>query len=82
MFRRVFGVLILCSCIALAGVATAQERAPHAGSTAVGVDVGAFIPTENQLDNALILSVLLEYLRHAARQPAYRLRLDRSRFLA
>jgi opacity protein-like surface antigen len=61
MFRRVFGVLILCSCIALAGVATAQERAPHAGSTAVGVDVGAFIPTENQLDNALILSVLLEY---------------------
>jgi opacity protein-like surface antigen len=61
MFRRVFGVLILCSCIALAGVATAQERAPHAGSTAVGFDVGAFIPTENQLDNALILSVLLEY---------------------
>lgn len=61
MFRRVLGVLILGSCIVSAEVAAAQERAPHAGSTAVGVDVGAFVPTENQLDNALILSVLLEY---------------------
>jgi hypothetical protein len=42
-------------------VASAQERAPHAGSTAVGVDVGAFGPNADQLDNALIFSVLLEY---------------------
>jgi len=61
MFRRVLGALILCSCVVSAKVATAQERAPHAGSTAVGVDVGAFIPKGSQLDNALIVNVLLEY---------------------
>ena len=61
MFRRVFGVLMLVSCIIRPGVVAAQERAPHTGSTAVGIDVGAFIPAENQLDNALIVSALLEY---------------------
>ena len=61
MFKRILGVIMLGSYIAAPGVAAAQERAPHTGSTAVGVDVGAFIPTENQLDNALIVSVLLEY---------------------
>ncbi len=81
MFRRILGVLILVSCIVSPEVAAAQERAPHAGSTAVGVDVGAFMPTENQLDNALIVSVLLD-IRHAARQPAHGLRIDRSRLLA
>ena len=39
----------------------AQERAPHAGSTAVGIDVGAFMPAESQFDNALIVNALLEY---------------------
>ena len=61
MFRRFLGVFMLASCIVWPGVSAAQERAPHAGSTAVGVDVGAFIPTENQLDKAAIVSVLLEY---------------------
>ena len=61
MFRRVVGVLMLGSCVIWPGVAAAQERAPHAGSTAVGIDVGAFIPAENQLGNALIVSALLEY---------------------
>jgi opacity protein-like surface antigen len=61
MSRRFLGVLILASCIAWPGASTAQERAPHAGSTAVGVDVGAFVPKESQLDNAPIVSVLLEY---------------------
>jgi opacity protein-like surface antigen len=61
MIRRVLGVLMLASCVMLPGMAAAQERAPHTGSTAVGFDVGAFVPTDNQLDNALILNALLEY---------------------
>jgi hypothetical protein len=61
MSRRVLGILMLGSCIAWSGVAVAQERAPHTGSTAVGIDVGTFIPTEDQLDNALIVNALLEY---------------------
>jgi opacity protein-like surface antigen len=52
---------MLGSCIMWPRVAAAQERAPHAGSTAVGVDVGAFIPSADQLDTALIVSALLEY---------------------
>jgi opacity protein-like surface antigen len=47
--------------MALSGVAVAQERAPHTGSTAVGIDVGAFMPSADELDNALIVSALLEY---------------------
>lgn len=61
MVRRILGVLIVVSCIAWPGLAVAQERAPHAGSTAVGFDVGAFVPAESELDNALIFSALLEY---------------------
>jgi opacity protein-like surface antigen len=61
MFRRILGVLIVGSYISWPGLAAAQERAPHAGSTAVGVDVGAFIPAESQLDNALIVNALLDY---------------------
>jgi opacity protein-like surface antigen len=61
MCRRVLGVLMLGCCIIRPGVAAAQERAPHAGSTAVGIDVGAFMPADDQLDNALILNALLEY---------------------
>jgi hypothetical protein len=61
MSRRILGVLMLSSCIMWPGVTVAQERAPHAGSTAVGFDVGAFIPTDDQLDNALIVNALFEY---------------------
>lgn len=61
MFRRVLGVFMLGSCITCPTAAMAQERAPHTGSTAVGVEVGAFVPAANQLDNALIVSALLEY---------------------
>lgn len=61
MVRRVLGVIVLGSCISLPGAAVAQERAPHAGSTAVGVDVGAFIPADAQFDNALVVNALLEY---------------------
>ncbi len=61
MFRRVLGVFMICSCVMWPGMAAAQERAPHTGSTAVGIDVGAFMPTDDGLDNALIVSALLEY---------------------
>ena len=61
MLKRVLGVLVLGSCIIPPGAAAAQERAPHAGSTAVGVDVGAFIPRDGQLDTALIVNALIEY---------------------
>ena len=61
MRRRLLGALMLGSCVMWSGAAAAQERAPHAGSTAVGVDVGTFIPAESQMDNALIVSALLEY---------------------
>jgi hypothetical protein len=61
MVRRALGILVLGSCIAVPAVARAQERAPHTGSTAVGVDVGAFVPKDNQLDPALIVNALLEY---------------------
>jgi hypothetical protein len=61
MIRRVLGVLVLSTCIVAPTVATAQERSPHTGSTAVGVDVGAFIPRETQLDPALIVNALLEW---------------------
>ena len=61
MVRRVLGVIVLVSCIGWPAVAAAQERAPHTGSTAVGIDVGAFLPAENEFDNALIVSALLEY---------------------
>jgi hypothetical protein len=61
MFTRALGVFMLASCVVAPGVAEAQERAPHAGSTAVGAEVGAFIPKDGQLDTALIVSALLEY---------------------
>lgn len=61
MFKRLLGVFALGSCIVWSGTAAAQERSPHTGSSAVGVDVGAFIPSDDVLDNALLVSVLLEH---------------------
>jgi outer membrane protein with beta-barrel domain len=61
MFTRVLGIIVLGSSVMSAGVAAAQERAPHTGSTAVGVDAGAFIPRDAALDPAPIVNVLLEY---------------------
>jgi hypothetical protein len=62
MFRRSLGVLALGSLFLASGVvASAQERAPHTGSTAVGFDVGMFVPKEPALDNALIVNVNIEY---------------------
>jgi hypothetical protein len=61
MFKRVLGILVIGGCIMSPAAAAAQERAPHAGSTAAGVDVGAFIPRDGQLDTALIINALIEY---------------------
>jgi opacity protein-like surface antigen len=61
MLKRVVGVLMLGSCIVWPEMALAQERAPHTGSSAVGIDVGAFVPSEDQLDTAPIVNALLEY---------------------
>jgi opacity protein-like surface antigen len=61
MFRRTLGVFTLGTFIIGSGVAVAQERAPHTGSTAVAVDAGVFVPKDAQLDTALIVNVLVEY---------------------
>lgn len=61
MFKRALGIIVVGSCIVSPRVAIAQERAPHAGSTAVGIDAGAFIPRDSQLDTAPVVNVLLEY---------------------
>ena len=55
MLKRVLGVLLLGACIALPGVAVAQERAPHAGSTAVGVDATVSFRTEAGAVTGLVI---------------------------
>ena len=61
MFKRVLGIIVAASCIMSPAMATAQERVPYTGSVAVGVDAGAFIPRDDQLDLAPVVNVLLEY---------------------
>src|SRR5262245_57948938 len=61
MFTRTIGALALGSCLIGPGTALAQERAPHTGSTALGVDAGIFIPKESALDDALVVNALFEY---------------------
>ena len=39
----------------------AQERVPHRGSTAVGIDFGAYVPSTDQLDIAPVIGALFEY---------------------
>lgn len=61
MRRLIIGSLVLGLYVMVPVLAEAQERVPHEGSTAVGIDVGAFVPTADQLDNSLLLNVLYEY---------------------
>ena len=61
MIRRTLGALALGSCLVAPGVALAQERAPHAGSTAVGIDAGIFVPKESAFDSAPVVNALFEY---------------------
>ena len=62
MSKRFLGSLVLGACLMFpAGVDAQERRVPHAGQTAVGVDVGAFVPADSQFDNALLVNALLEY---------------------
>jgi hypothetical protein len=60
MRRTLIGFLAGALLIAATNT-SAQERVPHAGSTAVGVDVGAFVPVADQFDDSLLVNVLYEY---------------------
>jgi hypothetical protein len=55
------GVLIVGGLLGIPGSTAAQERVPRAGTTAAGIDVGAFVPTTDGLSNSLLLNVLYEY---------------------
>ena len=57
----IIGSLVLSFCVIAPITATAQARVPHTESTAIGLDVGALVPTSDQLDNAPIISGLYEY---------------------
>jgi Outer membrane protein beta-barrel domain len=61
MRHVVAGFLISTLLLATPSVASAQERVPHSGSTAVGVDVGLFAPTADQFDPSMVMNVLYEY---------------------
>jgi Outer membrane protein beta-barrel domain len=62
MAPRTFSVLaVLVVSLAAPLAVVAQERAPHAGSGAVGFDIGAYVPKDDRFDNSMILDVLYEY---------------------
>ena len=61
MSKRFLGSLVLGSCLMFPAGVGAQERVPHTGQTALGVDVRAFVPADSQFDNALLVNALLEY---------------------
>ena len=56
------GLLIVGAMLGIPASTAAQERVPQAGSTAAGIDVGAFIPTADGLSNSLLLNVLYQVL--------------------
>jgi Outer membrane protein beta-barrel domain len=58
--RVVFTIALVCFA-AVPATVSAQERVPHEASTAVGIDVGAFLPSDDVFDNSPIVSVLYEY---------------------
>ena len=61
MKRLIIGSLVLGLCVTAPVTAKAQGRVPHAESTAVGFEVGAYLPTADQLDNALTIGGFYEY---------------------
>jgi opacity protein-like surface antigen len=61
MRRFIIGSVLCGLCVGAPIVARAQERVPADGSTAVGIDIGAFVPTADQLDSSLLMNVLYEY---------------------
>jgi hypothetical protein len=63
MLRRFIVATLACGVLGIATVrvAAAQERQPHTGTTAVGFDVGAFVPKQSELGSSLVLNALYEY---------------------
>ncbi len=57
----VCGLLVIAFSVMAPVVGSAQERVPQAGSTAVGFDVGVFVPSADGLDSAPVLGALFEY---------------------
>lgn len=59
--RLAFGAVI---CLLLAGApgsVMAQERVPHDGSSAVGIDIGAYVPSQDNMDSSFLMGVTYEY---------------------
>lgn len=61
MSRLIIGSLVFGLCITAPVLATAQGRVPHEESTALGFDVGAFMPRSELLDGAGLMSVNYDY---------------------
>jgi opacity protein-like surface antigen len=62
MWRQfTLGALVVGLCAASPALVAAQERVPHEGSSAVGIDIGAFMPSADQLDGSFMFGVLYEY---------------------
>jgi Outer membrane protein beta-barrel domain len=62
MRRLTLSWLTLALLVVVPQIASAQrERVPNAGTVAAGIDVGAFIPTNDALANSALINVLYEY---------------------
>src|SRR5438094_6900714 len=61
MKRLIIAMVALGSLVEAGATVTAQERTPAAGSAAIGIDVGAFVPPAAEMNNSLLLNVLYEY---------------------
>ena len=62
MMKHVISVVVALGLITAAPrAASAQERVPHTGTTAVGVDFGFILPSDDQLDTTMNVGALFEY---------------------
>ena len=61
MKRLIIGIVTLGLIVGVQARVNAQERTPHSGSTAIGIDVGAFVPPAPEMNNSLLFNVLYEY---------------------
>jgi Outer membrane protein beta-barrel domain len=61
MGRLLCAALVLTVFVLSASFVTAQERVPHKGSVAAGIDIGTFVPADDAFDPALLVNGLYEY---------------------
>jgi len=61
MRRLIMGSLVFGFCVTAPVLATAQGRVPHEESTALGFDVGGFMPRSDLLDGSGLMSVNYDY---------------------